>query len=212
YFKWVSLEDTRELLTLELEYGHVLDVGCGNGQSLIAFSKESQKVYGIEPDSSLLSISRKNLKEHNVEGVHPIQAFAEYLPFKDESFDLIFCRVVLMYTDKEKAMAEFSRVLKKNGKIFISIDGLGYYLGCIVDGIKSRNFHRAYYGLYTIIRTVLYRKLLKIKGQYTTTLTFGDLRRLYQRYGDMALEFLLWTMKSESLINRSNGLDFPIFL
>ena len=49
-------------------------------------------------------------------------ADAEKLPLKDGSYDYIFCINTLFYTDIEKSISEFCRVLNEKGRGVISFD------------------------------------------------------------------------------------------
>jgi len=44
------------------------------------------------------------------------------LNFPDASFDAVVCYSVIMFSDVSKTLAEFHRVLKPNGKLFIQAD------------------------------------------------------------------------------------------
>ena len=84
-------------------------------------SKEKQKVLHIAPEQCFLTIFRqqKNLDYITSDLESPIadvKADICNLPFKDNSFDVVFCNHVLEHiTDDTKAMQELYRVLKTNG-------------------------------------------------------------------------------------------------
>ena len=89
----------------------VLDLGSGTGAAfdqLINFETTA-----VDPDKKMLEL---NTFENKVQG------FAEDLPFKDNSFDNVFCSFVWRnVTDTSKALKEVYRVLKPGGK-FILLD------------------------------------------------------------------------------------------
>ena len=97
----------------------VLDLGCGDGR-VIHILKETGLVkkppYGIDISYSLL----KKAKLRN-EYLSIIQADANYLPFKDESFASIICNGVLGSIPEgfEQPLKEANRILKKGG-IFVA--------------------------------------------------------------------------------------------
>ena len=47
-------------------YDRVLEVGFGEGQWLIAFSKVSKEVYGVEPRAFGVQFTKQKLKELNI--------------------------------------------------------------------------------------------------------------------------------------------------
>jgi len=91
--------------------GKCLDVGCFKG-GVMALVKNGN-VVGIDIDQWAL---RENILKQKV-----VVANAENIPFSKETFDTVFCGFVLSYVnEKERALNEIRRVLKKNGKaIFV---------------------------------------------------------------------------------------------
>jgi len=169
-------------------YNRVLEVGFGNGQWLIAFSKTTKEVIGVEPQTLGVEITKEKLQEYNVQNVSILQSFAENLPFQNEIFDVVFCYGVFMYTDNEKAMSEFSRVVKKGGKVFISVDGAGYFIKHIIDGIKFKDKKLFNFGQNAILQTILFKYILKRNKAFTSFFTFNELKKLYQKYGFYILD------------------------
>ncbi len=102
------------------EVGKVLDIGCGFGDLVFSLSKYGKQVYGIDVNKDFIKIcdlKKDFLKRENVEFFN---APAEKLPFKDGFFDLIVCKTVLEHVaDVNKTIQEMSRVLKKEGTIYI---------------------------------------------------------------------------------------------
>ncbi|HLC19639.1 MAG TPA: methyltransferase domain-containing protein, partial [Candidatus Nanoarchaeia archaeon] len=68
-----------------------------------------------------------HLLEKNNLAADVLVANAESLPFKDESFDVVYINCMLMHTDKSKVFAEIIRVLKKDG-IFVMKEVLKYWI------------------------------------------------------------------------------------
>ncbi|WP_440946143.1 class I SAM-dependent methyltransferase [Methanosarcina sp. T3] len=101
----------------------ILDVGCGTGELSLLFAEMGHKVTGID-------ISRKMLKtaESKAEACGAEITFregdAENPPFMTPSFDIVFSRHLLWtLPDPKKAVENWNRVLRKNGKVVI-IDGV----------------------------------------------------------------------------------------
>lgn len=83
----------------------LLDVGCGNGYSMYHFSRRC-KVCGLDYSSHLLAT---NPCEKLVRGG------AEALPFRDESFDVVFCSNLLHHVvDPLAVLSEMARVSRRH--------------------------------------------------------------------------------------------------
>lgn len=99
----------------------LLEAGCGIGNWVVVFSKFGYNVTGIEISKERLEIARKNCKKYKVKA-RLIHGDIKKMPFKNESFDVIFCHgVVEHFPDSEKGVKELYRVLRKNGKALISV-------------------------------------------------------------------------------------------
>jgi len=95
----------------------VLEVGSGAGIDSAEFARNGAKVISTDLTRVATDLSRDLLKEN---GLPPlvIQADATALPFKDETFDCVYCFGVLHHIpDVETALAEIYRVLKSGGRV-----------------------------------------------------------------------------------------------
>jgi ubiquinone/menaquinone biosynthesis C-methylase UbiE len=92
----------------------VLDIGCGNGESLIPFIEMGLSATGIDPSQDMLDSAVSKLG--NKVDLH--RGFAEDLPFDDNSFNYASFFTSLEFVDNpEKAIEEACRVAKD--KVFI---------------------------------------------------------------------------------------------
>lgn len=98
----------------------ILDVATGRGAIL---RKAIEKIgpagtaIGIDISHEMIAETSKDLKDKARLQIMD----AEMLDFKDETFDVVFCGFgVFFFPHIEKALSEFYRVLKKNGKLVIS--------------------------------------------------------------------------------------------
>jgi SAM-dependent methyltransferase len=99
----------------------VLEVGCGAGSDLLRFAKAGARATGIDlsPRSALLTKTR--LRLYNCQG-NVLIADAERLPFKTDSFDLVYSWGVLHHTpDTEQSIKEVYRVTRLGGKICVML-------------------------------------------------------------------------------------------
>ena len=101
----------------------VLDIAGGTGDLAIKFRKkvgDSGKVILSDINGSMLEEGRKNLINHVVIDVDFIQANAESLPFKDNTFDCVSIAFGLRnVTHKNIALKQMHRVLKKGGSLLV---------------------------------------------------------------------------------------------
>ena len=91
--------------------GRILDNGCGIG--LLYEKIKSGNVVGLDLSSEMLRHARK-FSDQLVLGN------SQQLPFKDKSFDLVFCRSLLHHLPNPGlAVKEISRVLKPGGELVL---------------------------------------------------------------------------------------------
>ncbi|WP_353930321.1 class I SAM-dependent methyltransferase [Okeanomitos corallinicola TIOX110] len=105
-------------LTLNSE-SKILDLCCGSGQTTEFLVKLSHYVTGL--DASPLSLKRA---KKNVPSANYVEAFAEDMPFADNSFDIVHTSAALHEMQPQqlrKIIAEVYRVLKPGG-VFTLVD------------------------------------------------------------------------------------------
>jgi ubiquinone/menaquinone biosynthesis C-methylase UbiE/uncharacterized protein YbaR (Trm112 family) len=101
----------------DIEGKLVLDVGCGMGRFSDVVSRWGGTIVGIDLTSAVEAASANIGRRDNV---HLAQADVFALPFRDETFDIIFSIGVLHHTpDTRAAFDQLPRLLKPGGKIAI---------------------------------------------------------------------------------------------
>ncbi len=100
----------------------VLEVACNMGTTLVEIVKKYNcNVTGLDKDENFLNQAKENIKKENLESkVNLMIGDATKLPFEDETFDIVINEAMLTMlnqNDKEKAVKEYFRVLKKGGKL-----------------------------------------------------------------------------------------------
>ncbi len=112
----------------------LLDIGTGTGEvAKKAISMGYTKVVGIDISFDMLKVAKSKCAK-----CHFIVADAEYLPFKDNSFDIITLSLVYRHLlDKEKFLKEALRVLKGKGSLRILDIGRIPITGALVFFMKT---------------------------------------------------------------------------
>jgi len=95
----------------------VLEVGCGTGLLTTEAVKTGAKIYSLDVSPDLLKLARA---KPACKGAVFFCSSAYELGFKDGTFDHVIGMSVLHHLDIDKALREFSRVLKDNGRLFFS--------------------------------------------------------------------------------------------
>jgi ubiquinone/menaquinone biosynthesis C-methylase UbiE len=99
----------------------VLDVATGAGFTALAFAPKSAAVVGTDVSTGMLEQAMKNASAAHLFNVQFKEAPAEDLPFDDEMFDIVVCRVAAHhFVDIKAFAAESFRVLKKGGRLVIA--------------------------------------------------------------------------------------------
>lgn len=102
----------------ELKGKKVLEAGCGAGRFTQIVLDAGAIVYAFDSSDSIYA-NQKNNKHKNL---HICKADIRNLPFKENSFDYVFCFGVLQHTPNPKeSFDNLVRYLKPTGKIAVDI-------------------------------------------------------------------------------------------
>lgn len=105
----------------------VLDYGCGDGMSSLEIVKMgAAEVVGIDISDLSVKHAQMNAKREGLEDRAKFYVMdAESMEFGDNNFDLIYESGVLHHLDLQKAYAELSRVLRRDGSMICN-EALGH--------------------------------------------------------------------------------------
>jgi len=121
YYDKVRVGDVEFWLSKIIEYGKieancdVLDVGCGTGRFPLSMSTAKTCVIcALEPSIEML---KQAIAKDKAKRVLWIRGDGQRLPFGDNVFDCVYMTLVIHHIEnKELALHEVHRVLKKNGR------------------------------------------------------------------------------------------------
>jgi SAM-dependent methyltransferase len=108
--------------------GDVLDAGCGFGQWTVPLAKGNRRVAAVDVSDVRIRVLTDVAAHFGIENIEAAASSIEAMPYADSSFDGIFSYSVLYFTDFRKSTAEFSRLLRPGGRLYLCTNGLGWYL------------------------------------------------------------------------------------
>ena len=97
----------------------ILDAGCGAGRFLDVSSRADADVVGIDI-SSAIDAAKENLEGR--ENVHFVQASIYELPFREATFDHVYCIGVIQHTpDRDQSLRSIAEMVKPEGRLAVTI-------------------------------------------------------------------------------------------
>jgi ubiquinone/menaquinone biosynthesis C-methylase UbiE len=116
YFESEFYEEVKESI------GPTLDVGCGTLRGFLELKGDSYSV-GLDFSKEALKIAKENRdKKEKKQQIDLVCACAEFLPFRNESFDTVICIETLVHAEDtyRKILEESKRVSKR--KLILTVD------------------------------------------------------------------------------------------
>jgi ubiquinone/menaquinone biosynthesis C-methylase UbiE len=114
----------KEIDALNIQSGmSVLDAGCGSGAITRRFARKAHpgKVTGVDFDKIFLEYAKSIATDEGIENVEYELGDIDNLSYPDRSFDLTYCRLVLMHVkDTVETVKELGRVTREGGIVAIS--------------------------------------------------------------------------------------------
>lgn len=116
----------------------VLDIGCGTGANMKAFSRRNT-TFGIDLSIQALHFCQKR-------GIQTVAlSSVEQLPFNDGTFDVITALDILEHADDDlQALREIRRVSRSTGLLFIAVPAYGFLWSEHDEALKHRRRYTAY--------------------------------------------------------------------
>ncbi|MCJ7789154.1 MAG: class I SAM-dependent methyltransferase [Candidatus Atribacteria bacterium] len=217
YWWWVGKRAIiKHLLDiLKLDSINILDVGCGTGINL-DFLQKYGNVFGVD-------FSKEAKKFCKMRGYKIIQANAEKLPLKENTFDLITALDLLEHLDDNMAISEFYRVLKPDGYLILTVPAFTflwskhdealhhkrrYDKNQLKNVLKSNGFiikKLSYWNFFLFFPIAIIRLIKKNMKNKTITSDVKEIPRIIN-------DFLIFMLKIESYLISHINLPIGISL
>lgn len=153
-----------------------LEIGCGLGSDLRTFATRGVKVVGLDYSPENTYLCQRGLEVSGLEG-RVFCGDAEYLPFPNDSFDLVYSWGCLHHTpNTQRSINEIMRVLRSGGKVMIMLYHKGYQFWYILTKyILSCKWIDKHFSLQTFIN---------IQYDQTPLSQMFSKRQLYKMFRD----------------------------
>jgi len=163
----------------------VLDIGCGAGQDMLPFiEKKDAFCIGIDIGEELGKIGNSLAEKTNCqENVAFARSMGEDLPFANESFDVVLCRIAITLMNNQKAIAEVARVLRPKGVFLLKTHSPKFYLGMIKERIGTRSPRQLAYPVISLVGGTFQL----VTGKYPD-IDFWNGREVFQTRGSLKKE------------------------
>lgn len=121
--------------------GQVLDAGCGFGQWTFALAHHNQRVVAVDQRLEMTRAVRKLCERSGIENIHVVQGALPNLGLSKNSFDFIWCSLVLEYVDRDATMRLFRDLLRPGGRLYVSTNARGRWLVKAIAGVLRNDWN-----------------------------------------------------------------------
>ena len=98
----------------------VLDIGCGNGQHLIALCGGCRQGVGVDLSQELLEAARRTAETRGLAHLRFFRMSGDHMDLGDERFEIILCSFALYYMDAPAVIARMRRHVHPTGRIYVT--------------------------------------------------------------------------------------------
>jgi SAM-dependent methyltransferase len=159
----------------------VLELGCGAAQWSVALARRGATAVGIDVSVAQLEHARRAVARAGAT-VALVHGSAEELPFREGSFDLLFCdHGAMSFADPDRTVPEAARVLRPGGLLAFSIASPLHFL---CWNPKTQHIDDRLHGDYFQMRSDENESSIQFQRPY------GDWIRLFRRHGLLVEELL----------------------
>jgi SAM-dependent methyltransferase len=140
------------------------------------------EAWGIDRDVAAIEAGSRIVSRN----VHLLAGTGEYLPFPDQSFDLVFSRVALPYMDMSRVIAETARVLLPGGEFWAMLHPPSMLSRRVRQDIQSGRLKDlilcGYIGVNSLLLHILGRQF-RLRGYCETVQTYSGMQRILSAGG-----------------------------
>lgn len=175
----------------------ILDVGCGDGASLLAAGACACK-FAVGADISIDAVLEAKRK---LPWGYFVVARGEALPFKDNSFDNLICSVALVLMPIVPALDEMHRVCRSGALVTLNVHDLRFALADLRRSLRSPTLKSVLGRLWAIVNgSVFILTGRNVKMPFTkpdhgweTWQTRGSMRRALKKasFGSVRIPFVV---------------------
>ena len=133
----------------------ILDIGCGIGQSFIALDCADRTCIGLDVDEEAVRYGIEN----NNSGIQFILSDAARIPLPSRTLNLVFSRVSLPYTNIPKVIREIRRVLRNDGRVWMTLHGKSMADRYLKEALRIRSVKRLLHVIYILFNGYLLKYL-----------------------------------------------------
>lgn len=173
------------------EHKIILDIGCGIGQTFTATNINADKnrlLIGLDPDLRAMEYGKKSFKN-----IRFIGGLADYLPFKNNSVDLVISRVSLPYSDLRISFSEIERVLKPGGEFWVTLHPTRMVFSDLFKAAIKFNVRSLIYRMYVLVNGTFFHWFGKLyyfpgSGRMESFQTGRAIKRVLKKNGFINVE------------------------
>jgi len=138
--------------------GRVADLGCGYGQWSLMLAALNDEVVAVDVSAHRAAVVTDRARDAGRTSLVAMAGSLDDLPLASESVDGLFCYGAVFFVDWRKAFAEFQRVLRPGGRLYVCANGLGWFLWYLVTNHNAGpRFRPRRIALAAIANTIRFR-------------------------------------------------------
>jgi len=144
--------DNRRILPNVLDSDKIiLDIGCGIGQSFIALELTDRICIGIDIDKDAIKYGIDNFGSK----IHFVLSDAKHIPLRSNMLNFVYSRVSLPYTNIPKVIKEMRRLLRNDGRVWMTLHSRDFVVKNFKEAISSRSIKQLIKATYALINGYL---------------------------------------------------------
>lgn len=157
----------------------VIDAACGYGDWLPALSKLNRNVVGFDLYSEAIKGASRKMKDLSAGNINLFLQSMYTISFKPSTIDGIFCFDSFFLGNPYRIISEFHRILKTNGKLYLSINGIGWISQTLFyRGIWKRDLSKINMAIRILLDTFIRRYINKNYNLQNTVFTIRDIENI----------------------------------